>query len=314
MFNLFGLLPILMADGGDGGGDGEGDGGGDAGFVGSDGTFNEGWTGREEFKDHADTLGRYKNVTELAKGHVELRKKYGKNPDSMVEIPTETSSDDVRVAWNKAHGRPETSDAYEYTLSDEHAAKLGPLVDDKMAAFREFGHKKNWSQQDFKDVLDFYHENASGEVDGFNAELEEATNKRFEDGSAILKGQWLDGTDDRTAAALAHLQKYGEIEVKGAGGEMVNPLEKLFEEAPQLKQSPWLTMIMDNMASKMGEAGRVGGKDSSSVSLEGINTQIADIRAKQSAIRNESPVNFKGNPEFKSNEEKLKVLYQKKPA
>ena len=95
---------------------------------------------------------------------------------------------------------------------------------------------------------------------------------------------------------------------------MINPLEKLFEEAPQLKQSPWLTMIMDNMAQKMGEAGRKGGGDTGALSLDGINSQITDIRAKQKAIRDENPVNFKGDPQFKDYEQKLKVLYQKKPA
>ncbi len=289
-------------------------GGGDEGFVGTDGTFTEGWTGRDEFKDHADTLSRYKTVGELAKGHVELRKKFNKNPDTMVEIPSETSDDAVRAAWSKAHGRPETQDLYEYTLSDEHVTKIGPLDDGKMAAFKEFGHKKNWSQQDFKDVLDFYHTNVATDVDAFGASLEEQKQAAFDAGTAILKGQWLDGTDDRTAAASAHLQKYGEIEVKGADGEMINPLEKLFEEAPQLKQSPWLTMIMDNMAQKMGEAGRKGGGDTGALSLDGINSQISGIRAQQSVIREKNPVNFKGDPEFKRLEESLKVLYQKKPA
>ncbi len=289
------------------------EGGGDEGFVGSDGTFNEGWTGRDEFKDHADTLGRYKTVGELAKGHVELRKKFDKNPDAMVEIPSETSDDAVRAAWSKAHGRPDTQDLYEYTLSDEHAVKLGPLNDDKMAAFKEFGHKKNWSQQDFKDVLDFYHTNVATDIDAFGVDLTESATQRFDAGTAILKAQWLDGTVDRTKAALEHLQKYGEIEIKGADGETVNPLEKLFEEAPQLKQSPWLTMIMDNMAQKMGEANRKGGGGPVALSLDGINSQISGIRAQQAAIREKNPVNFKGDPEFKRLEDSLKVLYQKKP-
>ena len=312
MRNYFrrGFLPFYcMADG-----DGDGGGGGDAGFVGSDGTFNDGWTGRDEFKADADTLGRYKTVGELAKGHMELRKKFSKNPDSMVEIPSETSSDDVRAAWAKAHGRPETQDLYEYTLSDEHATKLGPLDDNNMAMVREFAHKRNWSQEDFKEALDLYHTMQATGVDAFGTTLEEQKQAAFDEGTAILKGQWLDGTDDRTAAALAHLQKYGEIEVKGKDGEMINPLEKLFEEAPQLKQSPWLTMIMDKMASKMGEATRKGGGDTGALSLEGINSQIADIRAKQNVIRASNPVNFKGDPEFRRLEDSLKVLYQKKPA
>ena len=303
-----GLRRVFEVEGGDGGG------GGNTDFVGSDGTFNDGWTSRDEFKDHADTLGRYKTVGELAKGHMELRKKFSKNPDSMVEIPSETSGDDVKTAWSKAHGRPDTQDLYEYTLSDDHAIKLEPLDDTKMAAFREFGHKKNWSQKDFKDVLDFYHDNMVGDIDTFNTSFEEQKTAAKEKGMAILKGIWLEGTDDRIAGALEHLQKYAEIEVKGADGEMVNPLEMLLNESPELKNSPWFTMILDTMKQKMGEATRKGGEGSGALSLEGINSQIAGIRAQQSAIKEKNPVNYKGDPEFKRLEDSLKVLYQKKPA
>jgi hypothetical protein len=299
--------------GGDGGGgDGGGGGGGEVSVLNAEGNFTDEFYGSHG-EENREYLSRYKKPTDLSKANVELRKKFSKNPDSMVEIPSETSSDEVRAAWSKAHNRPETQDLYEYTLSDEHATKLGPLVDDKMAAFREFGHKKNWSQQDFADVLDFYHNNAATEVDGMEASMAEMTNQRFEEGTAVLEGQWLEGKDERTAAALAHLQKYGEIEIKGKDGEMINPLEKLFEEAPQLKQSPWLTMIMDNMAQKMGEAGRKGGGDTGALSIDGINSQITDIRAKQKVIRDANPVNFKGDAQFKDFEQKLKVLYQKKP-
>ena len=289
-------------------------GSGDTGFVDSAGTFTDNWAQGEAFKEHADTLSRYKTVGDLANGHMELRKKFSKSPDSMVEIPSETSGDDVRAAWKKAKGVPETVDGYAYDFSDELSTKLGPVDDNKMSAFKDFAHKQDWNPKQFQDALDFYHTNIATEKDAFSTSLEESTNERFEAGTAILKGQWLDGTDDRTAAALEHLQKYGEIEVKGADGEMVNPLEKLFEEAPQLKQSPWLTMIMDNMAQKMGEAGRKGGGDSGALSLDSINTQITELRAQQNAIRTESPVNFKGDPKFKDLEGRLKVLYQKKPA
>lgn len=296
----------------DGGGD---KGGGDEGFVSPDGTFKDGWTGRDEFKDHADTLGRYKTVGDLTKSHMELRTKFNKNPDIMVEIPSETSGDDVKAAWRKANGVPETIDEYKYEYSDDFATKLGPLDDNRMATLKEFSHKElGLSNAKFQKLLDFYHTNIVADGAAFSTELEESTNKRHDEGMAVLKDQWLEGTDDRTKAALVHLQKYGEIEVKGTDGEMINPLEKLFEEAPQLKQSPWLTMIMDNMASKMGEADRKGGGDTGALSLDGINSQISGIRAQQAAIKEKNPVNFKGDPEFKRLENSLKVLYQKKPA
>ena len=316
MINYFrrGFLPFYC-EGDDGGGDaGGGGGGGDTGFVGSDGVFTENWAKGESFKENEATLSRYKNVTDLANGLVATKKKFGKNPDLMVEIPSETSSDEVRNAWSKAHDRPETQDLYEYVLSDEHALKLGPLDDAKITAFREFAHKKNWSQADFKELLDFYHNNLADDTDAFNTSFAEGQTEAKEKGMTILKAQWLEGTDDRTAAALEHLQKYGEIEVKGTDGEMVNPLEMLFNESPELKNSPWLTMIMDNMAQKMGESSRKGGGDTGALSLDSINSQITEIRNQQSVIREANPVNFKGNPQFKELEARLKVLYQKKPA
>lgn len=314
MFNLFGLLPILMAGEGDGGG-GNGDaGGGDAvSVVNADGSFTENWHGSYG-EDNKAFLSRYKTFPDFVNGAIATKKKFSKNPDTLVEIPSEVSGDDVKAAWAKAHGRPETQDLYEYTLSDDHATKLGPLDNDKMAAFREFGHKKNWSQQDFKDALDFYHTSIASDIDAAGVSMEESTKQRFDAGISILEKHFLEGTEDRVAAALEHLQKYGEIEVKGADGEMVNPLEKFFEENPAAKQSPWLTIIMDNMAQKMGEAGRKGGGGDGPLSLDGINSQITTIRDQQAVIREANPVNFKSNPQFKELEGRLKQLYQKKPA
>jgi hypothetical protein len=313
MRNYFrrGFLPFYCFADDDGGGGG----GGDGDFVGSDGTFNDGWTNGDAFKENAASLSVFKNVTDLANSYVATKKKFGKNPDSMVEIPSETSGDDVRVAWGKANGVPDTVEGYAYDYSDDFATKLGPISDERMAALKDFAHKElGLSPTKFQKMLDFYHANVSSDLDLGNAQMKEMTDQRFDEGTAILKDQWLDGTDARTAAALAHLQKYGEIEVKGKNGDTINPLEKLFEEAPQLKQSPWLTMIMDSMAQKMGEAGRIGGGGDGALSLDGINSQIADVRAKQNTIKEKNPVNYKGNPEFKRLENSLKTLYQKKPA
>ena len=313
MRNYFkrGFLPFYCMADGDGG---DGGGGGSVSAVNPDGSFTEDFYGSHG-EDNREYLSRYKAPSDLAKANVELRKKFSKNPDSMVEIPGDSSTDEVKVAWSKANGVPESVDGYEYNYSDDFAAKLGPLDDTKMAAIKEFAHKDlGLSPAKYQKLLDFYHTEAASGIDTSEASLAEITSQRFEAGTAVLEGQWLDGKDERTAAALAHLQKYGEIEIKGKDGEMINPLEKLFEEAPQLKQSPWLTMIMDNMAQKMGEAGRVGGKDTGALSIDGINSQITDIRAKQKVIRDANPVNFKGDPQFKDFEQKLKVLYQKKPA
>ncbi len=306
-----GFLPTYCEDGG-GGGEPAGGGGGDVSVLDSGGSFTDNFYGSHG-EENREYLSRYKAPSDLAKANVELRKKFSKNPDTMVEIPSDTSGDDVKAAWGKANGVPETVDGYGYDYSDDFATKLGPVNDEKVVAAKEFAHKElGLSPAKFQKLLDFYHTNVALDNDAFNTELQESTDQRFEAGTAILESNWLEAKDEKTAAALAHLQKYGEIEVKGADGEMVNPLEKFFEENPNAKQSPWLTIMMDTMAQKMGEAGRHGGGDTGALSLEGVNSQIDAINDRQSAIRGESPVNFKGNQEFKRNEEKLKALYQKK--
>lgn len=294
------------------GGEDEG-GGGDTGYVGTDGTLNDGWAGRDEFKANEATLSRYKTVGSLAKGLIDTKSKLGKDPDLLVEIPTDTSSDEVKVAWRKARGVPDSVDGYEYALSDEMAVKIGPLDDKKMVAFRDFAHKQDWSPAQFRDALDFYHTNISGDIDLGQVAFEEQKKAAFDKGTAILNREWLDETTTRTAAAQEFLQKYGEIEVKGENGDMVNPLEMLFTESPELKTSPWLTMIADNMAQAMSEDTLKGRSTTGGLSLEGINTQITDLRSEQGIIRDANPVNFKSDAKFKDIERRLKLLYQKRP-
>jgi len=78
-----------------------------------------------------------------------------------------------QAAWRKARNVPETKDDYKYALSDEMAVKLGPLDETKLAAFRDYADKKDWSNEDFKDALDFYHNNMIGDIDSAGVTLAE---------------------------------------------------------------------------------------------------------------------------------------------
>ena len=271
----------------------------DTGFVGSDGTFKDGWTGRDEFKANADTLGRFKSVPELAKGYMEARTKIGKNPDTLVEIPTETSSDEIKAAWSKAHGVPETIEGYEYEMDADLAIKLGPIDDTKMATLREFAKKKNWSQADFKDVLDFYHNDLAAGIDATGISLTEQQAKVKADSIAELKKEWLGAYDDKVNRANAVMRKYG-------GEEAVAEFNA--------DNSPAMAKFLDNIAEAMSEDTLKGLKGSNALTAEGLNTQIADLRSQQDAIRKENPINFKSDPRFKDIEGRLKGVYQKKPA
>ena len=269
------------------------------GFVGNDGVFSENWAGRDEFKDNEATLSRYKNVTDLANGLVATKKKFGKNPDSMVEIPSDTSSDDVRSAWAKAKGRLDTSDLYEYTLSDEHAVKLGPLDDKKMTAFKEFAHGQEWSQKQFKDALDYFHSNIASDIDTADISFTETQNARIAEGKAELKKEWLDGYDDKVLLANAVMRKYG-------GEDAVAEFSA--------ENSPLMLKFLNNISSAMSEDTLKGLKSATAVTATNIQTQIGEIRAKMDVIMKENPSNFKANTQFKELGKQKTELYKKMSA
>lgn len=288
-------------DGGDGSGDGGGDGTSTS-VVNADGTFTDNWHSKYG-ADNSAHLSRYKTFDDLVNSTIATKKKVGKNPDSLVEIPTETSSDEVKVAFRKASGVPDNVDAYEYTLSDELAVKLGPLQDEHMAKVRKFAHEElELSPAKFLKLLDFYHNDLSEGIDRFG----EVDNERR--------------TAEATAAKIELMKNDGwrsEVEyqdkVRIAQGimedyDLVEDIEKL-----NLQNSPKMVKGLAEIAKLKAEDTLKGGTGSSGSTLENINTQIADLRSQQDVIRKENPINFKSDTKFKDIEGRLKGLYQQKP-
>lgn len=278
--------------------------------VNADGTFAEKWSEKygEENQPH---LSRYKDFDSFVESHISQRKKFSKDPSTLVEIPTGTSSDEVKAAFRKARGVPDSVDAYEYKLSDELAVKLGPLDDKKMLAFKEFAHKQEWSPTQFKDALDFYHANIATDIDTSNISFNELQKAAYDRGMAILKREYRDGIEDKILLANAISRKYGEISVKNENGEMVNPLEELYKESPELKKSPWLTMIFNNIANAMSESTLKGLAPSAPTSGD-LQAKITEIRDQMDKIMKENPANFKANLTYKELVERKRALYEQK--
>jgi len=310
MFKNFknGLLPFYCLEdnnaggenGGTGGGEGGGELGGDTGFVNSDGTFVDGWTDREQFKDNADTLVRFGNVSDLAHSYMDLRKKTSKNPDSLVEIPNANSSDEIKAAWRKANDVPDTTDDYKYELSPELAAKLGPLDDKKIADVKEFAHKElELSPAKFQKLLDFYHTVVANEIDVVSTTLAEQQTRAKEESIAELKKEWLSSYDDKVARANAVMRKYG-------GDKAVAEFNA--------ENSPAMAKFLDNIAEAMSEDTLKGLKGNSSVTRDGLKSQIAEIRSQMDVIQKEYPATYKGNAKFKDLQEQKRSLYKQFPS
>ncbi len=278
-------------EGGDGGGDG-GDGGGDGGsavsVVTADGSFTENWS--EKYgADNQAHLSRYKDFDSLVNSTISTKKKFGKNPDSLVEIPSETSSDDVRAAFRKAKGVPDNLDAYEYKLSDEMAIKLGPLQDDKMSAIRKFAQEElELSPGKFTKLLDFYHQSTSDDIDAFGISNNEQLQKAQEEGKAQLRTLpgWQSEQEytDKVRIAQSVMEKY----------DLVGAIDEL-----ALQNSPKLLVGLNNIADSMSEDTLKGLRASPDNMVANTKTQIAEIRSRMDVIIKENPSNFKGNVEFK---------------
>jgi uncharacterized protein YktA (UPF0223 family) len=265
--------------------------------VNADGSLVEKWY--EKYgKENEAHLSRYKDFDAIVNSHIATKKKFGKNPDALVEIPTEHSPDEVKAAWAKAHNVPET---YEYELSDEMAVKLGSLDEKKMVALREFGKKKNWSQQDFKDVLDFYHNSISEDIDAFGEQTEKQRAEAAEAAKAELRKT--DGWRSEEEYK-AKVQRAQGILDKYYGREGAAELN--------LQNSPKFLLFLDNIAETMSEDTLKGVTTPSTVTTANIDSQLTEVYSQIDAIMKAKPANFKGDPKYKELMERKHDLNRQK--
>jgi len=270
-------------------------------IINDDGSFVENWY--EKYgEENIAHLSRYKTFDDLVNSTVATKKKFGKDPNSLIEIPTEHSSDEVKAAFRKAKGAPDSIDAYEYKLSDEMAVKLGPVDDAKMAAFKEFAHKQEWSPKQFKDALDFYHSNLAADIDTNEAEFNKQRSAAAEAGKAELRKR--DGwrTEEEYKAKVQRAQSVME---KYGGIDAVADLN--------LQNSPEMLIFLDNIAESMSEDTLKGLKGSTVAAVANVKIKISENRSKMNDIMKKDPVNYRNDPEFRELDKSNTELYKQYP-
>ena len=268
-------------------------------IVSTDGSFVENWSEKygEENLAH---LSRYKDFDSLVNSHIATKKKLGKNPDTLVEIPTDDSSDEVKAAWAKASGVPDDIKDYEYNLSDELAVKLGSLDEKKMTAAREFAHKElGLSPAKFTKLLDFYHNNIAADLDAADVSFTEQKNAKIAENKAELKKEWRDSYDDKVQMANAIIRKYG-------GEDAVAEINA--------ENSPLMAKFLNKIADAMSEDTLKGLKSTSVTTATNIKSRINDIRVQMDKIEKENPANFKGNIKYRELKIQKRELYKQMPA
>ena len=265
----------------------------------AEGKFSENWYEKygEENSAH---LSRYKDFDSLVKAQIATKRKLGKDPDTLVEIPTESSSDEVKAAFRKAVGVGESLDDYDYVMPDELAEKLEPINDERLSAFKKFAFEElEISPAKFKKLLNYYHYDIANMIDKGDAIFEEKKAADIDKAEKELRKQpgWQSDKEYKDKILLANsvLRRFG-------GKEAV--------EAFNAENSPLMVRFLANVAGAFSESTlKDGGAPDSSTG--NIKEQINKVRERMTAIQKENPFNFKANPEFKELKQRKTELYKK---
>jgi len=271
--------------------------------VNDDGSFAEGWYGTygENNKAH---LSRYKTFDDLVNSHLNTKSKLGIPADELVRIPKDDSPDDVKLAWKKANGWSENLDDYKYELDESLKTKV--LADDaKLQKAKEFLQKElELNPAQVKKALDYYYQDKGQSIDDYNLVFEQDKEKRRNEGQVVLRKHLGSDSDIRAARAQAVFDKFAQIPIKTKDGEII-PSEKLFEEFPGLTESPWMTMIFNNIAESMSEDSLRGLVKPTMPTPQQIDEQITKLRQDPAYLD-------RTNPNHKRVVKEVEDLYIKK--
>jgi len=211
-------------------------GGPDNSVVTADGSFAEGWEKNYPEEDRA-TLGRFKRFDDFVTSHMSLRRMSDKDPDKLVEVPDENSSDEVKAEFHRRRGVPEKVEDYKYERSKELSDNID-VDDEKVAAFAGIAKKHNLTQEQFVGIANDYLALIDKDISTFDLVQEDKKQKEFEAAEAALKKEMGKSYEERVARANVLLRQY-------KGQEMVAELG--------LENNPAMTRFLDAIAEDMSE-------------------------------------------------------------
>jgi hypothetical protein len=271
--------------------------------VNADGGFIENWADKygEEAKP---TLSRFTKFDDFVTSHMALRKKFGKDPSKLVEIPSEDSSDEVRAEFNSARGVPGKPEDYEFKRSPDLAESIQTDAE-KLAAFSQIAHKHNLTPAQYNGVINDYLALVDKNEVAYGIAEQEKNEQARQKGVAILAKQLGGALEERTLRAEAVERKYGDKKAKDTEGNEVNILEELHKENPNLKNSAWYRLVFDNIAEDMSEDRIKGLTSVSTPTPAAIQTKINELRAHESYLKED-------HPQHKDTMAQLEALYKKK--
>jgi len=258
--------------------------------VNADGSFVENWANNYP-EDDRETLSRFKQFPDFVKSHMSLRRQFNKDPDSLVEIPTETSSDEVRAEFHRRRGVPEKVEAYKYERSKELSDNI-EIDDEKVAAFAQIAKKHNMTQAQFNGIVNDYLALVDKDIANFDLIQQDKRQKDFEAADAALKKKFGKAYDEKVARANVLLRKYEGQDFVAKHG---------------LENSPEMTEFLDRIAEDMSED-RIKGLTGVTIPTPiQVKSKIAELRA-HPAYMDEM------HPQYKDIQKQITELYKKMSA
>lgn len=275
-------------------------------IVNPDGSFVEGWEQKYPEGSRA-TLSRFKTFDDFVNSDMSLREKFGhsgQDPDSLILIPKDDSPDEVKATFYKAAGELDTADDYKFERSKDISEKV-ELDDAKIKGWAAIAKKHHLSQAQFLGLANDWLISVGADIDAFDLTQAQKTEQNKTDAVAMLRKKFGAGVEERILRAEALRNKYGGDVIKEADGTEKSLIQKLEEENPNLKTSPWMRMLFDNIAESLSEDTLKGITAVTTPTTGQIDAKIAEIRANPALVD-------KRHPDFKRLNQDLEDLYKRK--
>jgi len=164
-----------------------------ASFIGEDGSLNDGWknTVPEEYRGEK-CLDLINNTDSIWKNYIHAQKAFGKDK---VVVPGETSPQEDVDAFQKAWGRPETSEDYSFKRDESIPEEVWDT--DRIAKFKAGAYEAGFNSNQMAFVENFYNEILKTDIQTASAAQETAK----AEAEAALKTEWGDAYDERNHLA-----------------------------------------------------------------------------------------------------------------
>ena len=227
------------ADDGAGAGAGEGTGGAGAGAGAgaADKPFYEAFT--DDTLKTSAAIQRYKDPEALAKGYVELEKRYGIDPARRIDLPADPNDKDGMMAVYDRLGRPKTPDEYGFKLDDKATDADKGFLARATKAFHDAGLPTSQA----KAVFELW----QAETVAANTAAQEAETAKTAEGKAALQKEFGQAFDVRQ-------KEIGRLVETYFGGTTAETLK-----GDGLFRYPELAKGLAKLVEKMAEPGAAGG-------------------------------------------------------